>query len=79
MPHNNQGAGVELEQLITMRDTLRAARYNGALSIRAGDKWVTYKSDKEMATALDALEREIAGKTVKRGKKRMLTYAEKGL
>ncbi|WP_298034822.1 hypothetical protein [uncultured Desulfovibrio sp.] len=68
-----------IEELQTMRDTLRAARYNGALTVRAGDKWVTYKSDKEMATALDALEREIAAKTGKRGKKRVLTYAEKGL
>jgi hypothetical protein len=68
-----------LEELQNMRDTLRAARYNGALTVRAGDKWVTYKSDKEMATALDALEREIAAKTGKRGKKRVLTYAEKGL
>jgi len=35
-----------LEELQTMRDTLRAARYNGALTVRAGDKWVTYKSDR---------------------------------
>jgi hypothetical protein len=70
---------MELEQLIAMRDTLRAVRYNGALTVRAGDKWVTYKSDKEMAAALDALEREIAAKTGKRGRKRVLAYAEKGL
>ncbi|MDR1947261.1 MAG: hypothetical protein LBQ51_08885 [Desulfovibrio sp.] len=68
-----------LEELQNMRDTLRAARYNGALTVRAGDKWVTYKSDKEMAAALDALEREIAEKSGKRRKKRVLTYAEKGL
>ena len=70
---------MEVGELIAMRDTLRAARYNGALTVRAGDKWITYKSDKEMATALDALDREIAARTGKRGKKRMLTYAEKGL
>lgn len=34
---------MESEHLIAMRDTLRAARYNGALTVRAGDKWVTYK------------------------------------
>jgi hypothetical protein len=49
-----------IDELQTLRDTLKAARYNGALTVRAGDKWVTYKSDKEMAAALDALEREIA-------------------
>ncbi|MDR2819300.1 MAG: hypothetical protein LBB60_02035 [Desulfovibrio sp.] len=68
-----------IDELQTMRDTLKAARYNGALTVRAGDKWVTYKSDKEMAAAMDALEREIAAKTGKRGRKRVLTYAEKGL
>jgi hypothetical protein len=70
---------MEPQELITLRDTLRAARYNGALTVRAGDKWVTYKSDKEMATALDALERELAAITGKKRKKCMLTYAEKGL
>jgi hypothetical protein len=40
---------------------------------------VTCKSDKEMTAALDALEREIAAKTGKCGRKRVLTYAEKGL
>ncbi len=70
---------MEIEQLIALRDSLRVARYNGALTVRAGDKWVTYKSDKEMASALNALEREIAARTGKRGNKRLLTYAEKGL
>lgn len=37
-----------LEQLQQQRDALRAARYQGVLTVRAGDKWVTYKSDAEM-------------------------------
>ena len=36
-----------LDQLKTLRDALQAARYNGVLTIKAGDKWVTYRSDAE--------------------------------
>lgn len=70
---------MELSQLHAMREALRSARFTGALTVRAGDKWVTYKSDKEMGSALAALEREIASLEGRRKRKRLLTYATKGL
>ena len=70
---------MELPQLRAQRDALRAARYTGALTVRAGDKWVTYKSDREMASALAALEREIAALEGRTKTRRLLPYGEKGL
>lgn len=70
---------MDLAQLITLRDALKAARYQGVLSIKAGDKWVTYKSDAEMRSALSALEREIALVQGKPTSRRIKTYASKGL
>lgn len=69
-----------IEQLLAQRDALRAARYQGVLTVRAGDKWITYKSDKEMAAALGSLEGEIAALEGRpRRKKVLLTYGQKGL
>ena len=49
-----------LEQLKAQREALQAARFNGVLTVKAGDKWVTYKSDAELQSALHDLDREIA-------------------
>ena len=49
-----------LDQLKAQREALQAARFNGVLTVKAGDKWVTYKSDAELQSALGDLEREIA-------------------
>ncbi len=49
-----------LEQLKAQREALKAARFNGVLTVKAGDKWITYKSDAEIQSALSNLEREIA-------------------
>ena len=49
-----------LEQLKTQREALQAARFNGVLTVKAGDKTVTYKSNIEIQAALSDLEREIA-------------------
>lgn len=68
-----------LEQLRAQRDALRTARYQGVLIVRAGDKWVNYKSDKEMASALAALEREIAALEGRKRRRTLHTYAQKGL
>lgn len=70
---------MDIQQLRAQHDALRAARYQGVLTVRAGDKWVTYKSDKEMASALAALEREIDTLTGKKRCKTLRTYAKKGL
>lgn len=68
-----------LEQLQLQRDALRAARYQGVLTVRAGDKWVTYKSDAEMRAALAAIDREIAVLEGRPRRRRLLTYGKKGL
>ena len=70
---------MELNELTAQRDALKQARYEGILTVRAGEKWVTYKTDKEMAAALAALERDIANLQKKRPPRRLLTYGLKGL
>ena len=47
-----------LEQLKAQREALQAARFNGVLTVKAGDKWVTYKSDAELQSALGDLDRD---------------------
>ena len=49
-----------LEQLKAQQEVLQAARFNGVLTVKAGDKTVTYKSNVEIQAALSDLEREIA-------------------
>ena len=49
-----------LAQLKTRRDALQAALDSGVLSLREGDKQVTYRTAEEMARRLEALAREIA-------------------
>ena len=49
-----------LEQLKAQQEALQAARFNGVLTVKAGDKTVTYKSNVEIQAALSDLEREIA-------------------
>ncbi len=49
-----------LAQLKAQREALQSARFNGVLTVRAGDKFVTYKSDAELQSALHDLDREIA-------------------
>lgn len=70
---------MNLSQLQSQREALRSALYQGVLSVRAGDKTVTYKSNTEMKDALAALEQEIAEKEGRSKVKRILPYANKGL
>ena len=44
-----------LEQLKAQREALQAARFNGVLTVKAGDKTVTYKSNVEIRAALSDL------------------------
>ena len=76
---SNPGDRNNLGQLIAQRGALRMARYQGVLTVRAGDKWVTYRSDKEMRNALNDLNREIAKFQGNPRPKRLYTYAQKGL
>jgi len=47
--------------------------------VKAGDKWVTYKSDAELQSALGDLDREIAKAEGRPRARRIRTYAGKGL
>ncbi len=68
-----------LEQLKTQREALQAARFNGVLTVKAGDKTVTYKSNIEIQAALSDLEREIARLQGRPRARRVRTVCGKGL
>lgn len=68
-----------LEQLKTQREALQAARFNGVLTVKAGDKTVTYKSNIEIQAALSDLEREIARLQGRPRARRIRTVCGKGL
>ena len=68
-----------LEQLKTRREALQAARFNGVLTVKAGDKTVTYKSNIEIQAALSDLEREIARLQGRPRARRIRTVCGKGL
>ena len=70
---------VDLAQLIAQRDALQSARYSGALQIRAGDKWISYKSDAELRRALADIEQQIAKAQGRRRSSLIRTTASKGL
>jgi len=68
-----------LEQLKAQREALQAARFNGVLTVKAGDKTVTYKSNTEIQAALSDLEREIARLQGRPRARRIRTVCGKGL
>ena len=68
-----------LEQLKAQREALQAARFNGVLTVKAGDKTVTYKSNVEIQAALSDLEREIARLQCRPRARRIRTICGKGL
>lgn len=68
-----------LDQLKAQHEALQTARFSGVLTVRAGDKWVTYRSDKELVGALTTLRREIDRLEGKPSARRIRVYAGKGL
>ena len=68
-----------ISQLQTQRAALQLALFQGVLTVRAGDKSITYKSNAEMRDALASLEKEIATVEGKKKVKRVLPYSTKGL
>ena len=68
-----------LDQLKAQREALQAARFNGVLTVKAGDKTVTYKSNVEIQAALSDLEREIARLQGRPRARRIRTVCGKGL
>ena len=65
-------------QLQAQRAALQAALFQGVLTVRAGDKSVTYKSNAEMREALAVLDEQIAEAEGRKRVKRLLPYATKG-
>jgi cytochrome c peroxidase len=49
------------EEKQALLEELKEARYSGALRVKFGARDVTYKSDAEMAKAINALEQELNG------------------
>lgn len=49
-----------LAELTARRDALESALASGVLSLREGDKSVTYRSFEEMSQALSDVERQLA-------------------
>ena len=68
-----------LEQLRAQREALQAARLSGVFQIKAGDKWITYRSDKEIQAALADVDREIARMEGRPRPRRIRAYCSKGL
>ena len=66
-------------QLQAQRAALQAALFQGVLTVRAGDKSVTYKSNAEMREALAVLDEQIAESEGRKRVKRLLPYTKKGL
>jgi tRNA A37 methylthiotransferase MiaB len=50
----------DLAELQSQLDAAKSARASGVRELWFGERRVTYRSDKEMATAISALEDEIA-------------------
>ncbi|EDP62735.1 hypothetical protein BAL199_23042 [alpha proteobacterium BAL199] len=48
------------DRLAAWREALLEARFRGVLTVKAGDKSVTYRSDAELAAAIAAVEEPVA-------------------
>ncbi|MFN3447880.1 MAG: phage head-tail joining protein [Roseococcus sp.] len=70
---------MELSELKRLREELAAARFSGALTVKAGEQWVTYKSEAELRAALEALNRDIAAAEGRARSRRLLAWCSKGL
>ena len=68
-----------LEDLVTQRDALLAARYRGVRTVEYDGKRITYATDAEMAAALADLEKRMAQAETGTPRRRILTSATKGL
>jgi len=68
-----------LDDLVTQRDALLAARYRGVRTIEYDGKRITYATDTEMAAALADLEKRIAQAESGGWRRRIFTSASKGL
>ncbi len=68
-----------LDDLVTQRDALLAARYRGVRAVEVDGRRITYATDAEMAAALADLEKRIAAAGTGTPRRRILTSARKCL
>ena len=69
-----------LADLLAYRDRLRDARYSGARRLRdANGEEIEYRSDRELAAAMAALEAEIKGFSNRRPNNIIYPITSKGL
>ncbi len=68
-----------LDDLVTQRDALLAARYRGVRAVEVDGRRITYATDAEMAAALADLEKRIAAAATGTPRRRILSSASKGL
>ena len=67
------------DRLAAWREALQEARFRGVLTVKAGDKSVTYRSDAELAAAIAAVEVELAQTSGRRRPRFLATTTAKGL
>lgn len=70
---------MDLQDLQQRYEELLAARYSGALTVRAGEQWVTYRSDAELRAALQDLQQRIEQLQGRRRMQRCRAWCAKGL
>ena len=70
---------MNLDDMKIRRDAILQALYQGVLTVRAGDKSVTYKSNNEMKEAISILDAAIGQLEGRSRVKRVLTYGRNGL
>jgi hypothetical protein len=68
-----------IEEMMTQRELLLAARFRGVRTVEIEGRRVTYATDNEMAAAITDLERRIALAGSDGRRRRILTSASKGL
>ena len=68
-----------LEDMITRRDALLAARWRGVRTVEVEGRRITYATDAEMTAALGDLERRIAKEQTGARRRIVRTTASKGL
>jgi len=68
-----------IEEMITQRDALLAARFRGVRTVEVEGRRITYATDAEMAAALADLEGRITQAETGAPRRRILTSASKGL
>lgn len=70
---------MNLDDLVTRREALLAARYRGVRTVEIEGRRITYATDAEMAAAISDLERRIEQAEAGARRRIVRTTASKGL